>query len=44
MLEWPTQGHAALCVTSLSVFITLTLLIIGLRGEKKRRADDQDEH
>lgn len=38
------QGHAALLVSSISLVAVLSLLFLGLRGEKKRAQDDTDEH
>jgi hypothetical protein len=40
----PIQGHAALTVACLAVFITLTLLMLALRSEKKRPRDESDDH
>ena len=40
----PIQGIAAALVSAISLIITLSLLIIALRHEKKRPQDDQDEH
>ena len=44
MLDWPTQGHAALLVATTSIIITLTLRTLSLRSERRRRPDDHDEH
>lgn len=44
MLDWPIQGHAALLIAATSVIITLTVLTLGLRSERKRKADDHDDH
>ena len=38
------QGHAALIVSIISLTITLTLLAVGLRHEKKRPRDPHDDH
>ena len=40
----PIQGHAALSVACLAVAITLTLLMLALRSEKKRPSDDSEDH
>lgn len=40
----PIQGHAALLVACIAVAITLILLMVSLRSEKKRPADEHDEH
>lgn len=40
----PIQGHAALLVACIAVAITLILLTLALRSEKKRPSDEADEH
>ncbi len=40
----PTQGHAALIISIISLTITLSLLVVGLRHEKKRPQDPSDDH
>lgn len=42
-MEIPLQGHAALWVGGLAIFITMFVLIMSLLPEKKRQAD-QDDH
>lgn len=41
---YPAQGLAALLVSTVSLVAILSLLVIGLRHEKKRPQDDRDDH
>ena len=43
-METPAQGIVALLAASVSVAITLGMVILGLRAEKKRPVDNSDDH